>query len=101
MIKFVKVIERIETPIVKIRGITSTGEYAEVRLKPIPYDLLYSKGVKVCSLDVRVSKEEGSNMRRIYQQDLIKYLSLDEVIKYLEIQIEEESDVTGQENSNN
>jgi hypothetical protein len=79
LITFIEVIEKIEEPIIKIRGINNKGEYVEVRLKGI-------------SLDVRVSKSEGEQMRMIYQQNLIKPLNLKEIIKFLGLMLPEKED---------
>ena len=73
VIKFVEVIEKIEVPIKKIRGITNTGEYAEIRLKDNV-------------LDVRVSKEEGNQLRVIFKQAVLGHLSIDEIIEFLDVE---------------
>ena len=91
MITFVQVIEMIDKPIKKIRGITETGEYVEVRMKEIDKDNRSS--IHTHSLDIRMSKFEGESMRIIYHQNVIKELSLAEIIDFLGIKfIKEEFD---------
>lgn len=87
MIRFKEVIEIVQEPIKKIRGISESGDYVEIRLKN-------------CSLDIRASKQNGDCMRTLYRQELIKPLTIEEIIKYLGLEfISEEGNYEKKENS--
>lgn len=67
-----KIIEIVNSPIVKIRGLTSNNEYFEIRLKDN-------------WLDVRVSKSEYESMRCIYRDKVYENLTVHDVFEVLKI----------------
>lgn len=75
MLKIQTIYEIIKEPIIKIRGTVETGEYFEIR----------KKGKW---LDVRASKEEGFSMRTIYREKFDSEITFEEILKYLEINID-------------
>jgi len=67
MIQLARIIEYINEPIKKISGISTTGEYVEIR-------------VKDNILDVRASKEDGESMRILFKKELTEEESEKEIL---------------------